>query len=637
MKLNKNEIEIIKLLISSPNYISTYDIANSTGINRRVVRDEMVHIKTFLGNLGWTINVKVSKGYLLLKRSTQELEKLQEMIESFEQERDYLIPNLPDDRRNFIINKLIELDDYIKIDEIADELLVSRSTITKDICFVKKTIQKYNLTIKQKPNYGIRICGNEVELREPLCDSLFTNLQSSQMFYNYLDNFLNDSLTLEHGIIQIIKEHHIKIDDIALCDFLINCLVGVMRIVKNHCILNEPEDYQYIKDTKEMAVAKEITDYISHKSHITYNKYETMNIGKLLICKSYSYNNYFHQEDQVKKIVNDTLFNIEKETYIHFTDKNFIEYFSQYVNNAFIRIKYSEKIRTPLFLDVITNTPLAYGLAYITSDVFKKHINKSFSRSELAAFAGFFNTELLKMQTTKFKVLLIGGLGGTYFDLLQLRLNESFSNKINILKIANYYQLSNEDLHQYDFIISTVPIHKKLAIPHIHISHMVTSDDLNKVNNYISNISYKYKFKYYFHPKFYLDHIKCKQKNKIIELIYKLLKGVYPKMNDSIVHILKTNQYIFSCIQNEIGIIQLTKPINANPNIIVLIFDEPIHWQQQELHILILFSCIDEKNYIYNHLYNALENIVNDQTEFNQLLLDPSYTLFLKMILSHFN
>ena len=42
MNLKKNEIEIIKLLIASTNYISSYDIATATGINRRLVRDEML-------------------------------------------------------------------------------------------------------------------------------------------------------------------------------------------------------------------------------------------------------------------------------------------------------------------------------------------------------------------------------------------------------------------------------------------------------------------------------------------------------------------------------------------------------------------------------------------------------------------
>ena len=35
MQLRKNEIEILKLLITSTDYISSYDIATATGINRR--------------------------------------------------------------------------------------------------------------------------------------------------------------------------------------------------------------------------------------------------------------------------------------------------------------------------------------------------------------------------------------------------------------------------------------------------------------------------------------------------------------------------------------------------------------------------------------------------------------------------
>ena len=35
MQLKKNEMKIIQLLLASDNYISSYEIANSTGISRR--------------------------------------------------------------------------------------------------------------------------------------------------------------------------------------------------------------------------------------------------------------------------------------------------------------------------------------------------------------------------------------------------------------------------------------------------------------------------------------------------------------------------------------------------------------------------------------------------------------------------
>ena len=51
MQLKKNEIKIIQLLLASDNYISSYEIANSTGISRRRVRDEMKIVKDILATL----------------------------------------------------------------------------------------------------------------------------------------------------------------------------------------------------------------------------------------------------------------------------------------------------------------------------------------------------------------------------------------------------------------------------------------------------------------------------------------------------------------------------------------------------------------------------------------------------------
>ena len=39
MQLSKDEIQIIKLLISAPDYISSYEIGTSTGMKRRLVKE----------------------------------------------------------------------------------------------------------------------------------------------------------------------------------------------------------------------------------------------------------------------------------------------------------------------------------------------------------------------------------------------------------------------------------------------------------------------------------------------------------------------------------------------------------------------------------------------------------------------
>ena len=80
MQLKKNEIKIIQLLLASDNYISSYEIANSTGISRRRVRDEMKIVKDILASLHLNLLSKTSKGYYIEGKSSQNLTELQNII-----------------------------------------------------------------------------------------------------------------------------------------------------------------------------------------------------------------------------------------------------------------------------------------------------------------------------------------------------------------------------------------------------------------------------------------------------------------------------------------------------------------------------------------------------------------------------
>ena len=82
MKLKKNELKIIQLLLASPDYISTYDIATSTGIPRRLVRDEISNVRVILSSLNLNLLSKPSKGYFIEGKSSKDLSRLQNIIMS---------------------------------------------------------------------------------------------------------------------------------------------------------------------------------------------------------------------------------------------------------------------------------------------------------------------------------------------------------------------------------------------------------------------------------------------------------------------------------------------------------------------------------------------------------------------------
>lgn len=202
------------------------------------------------------------------------------------------------------------------------------------------------------------------------------------------------------------------------------------------------------------------------------------------------------------------------------------------------------------------------------------------------------------------------------------------------MKTSQYYKLPDEDLNQYDFIISTVPIHKDLLIPHINISQIINQDDLNKIDNYLSYLFNKNRIETLFHPKLYKTNVKARNKTDVVNEFFKMLKAQYPHIKESFKNnLMIKDQNTFIPYKNKIAIIRLNKPLNQNNILAVLILQKPIIWHKKEVQMIILFSCSDSNNYIYNTLTNILTNLsIKEKGNWN-LIEDTSYPMFLKMMI----
>jgi len=75
----------------------------------------------------------------------------------------------------YILEKLLTEGNYIKYDDLAQEMYVSKSSLNIDIKEVKRLIKKYQLNLVSKPNYGIKIEGDELNKRLCISEYIFHN------------------------------------------------------------------------------------------------------------------------------------------------------------------------------------------------------------------------------------------------------------------------------------------------------------------------------------------------------------------------------------------------------------------------------------------------------------------------------
>lgn len=452
------------------------------------------------------------------------------------------------------------------------------------------------------------------------------------MYFDFLDTYFNSP---DYEIIQILREYAISISDISLIDFLISFSISAARISCGYLIGHQTEGFEDYQNRTEYFVAKKLALYAKEHFDVEFDEYEIQNITIQLICKRATKGLTFIYNQDIIDLQNEILDKIKKQTLITFDDEHFNKVFPLYLNYTLIRQKYGEKIRTPLYEDIQYDYPLSYYLAQIVSQVIKKHTKIPLSRSEITNFTILFNNTINNKKYSQKKVLLINCMSESIKTFINHFIEKELYDQLVITKSIHYYEIEEENLDQYDLILSTAPIHRQLPIPVISVNYIMSQDDIIRIKSYLSYLFNDKQMLYYFHPSFYKTHVQVKTLKGLATNFYQLIKTVY-HLNDSKKNdIMNKNICSIHTFENSIGLLRLTRPLNSNNIISIVTLEEPMKVENQTFNIAILFSCADNQNVMYNTLFSTLKNISENKEDLDKLISHIPYTEFLSIILKN--
>lgn len=87
------------------------------------------------------------------------------------------------DRISYLLRRLLLSEDYMKLDELAEELFVSESTVKNDLKAVKHLFSLHGLSVAHRPKYGLRLTGDEMKLRYCLAEHVFQQEHPNPALY----------------------------------------------------------------------------------------------------------------------------------------------------------------------------------------------------------------------------------------------------------------------------------------------------------------------------------------------------------------------------------------------------------------------------------------------------------------------
>lgn len=174
--INKRSLDIVHLLIEHERYDQPCTLAMLTkhfNVSERTLRYDLDNISGHLIEQGFKSLGYDEQGNIRLNNSIKDVERVIS-------KQDYYSMKLSrEERANVIAYMIAEIDIPLTMQNLADSLYVSRSTILHDMSVVKDVLQKFNLKLESSKR-GLLVVGRESD-RRILLLNLFPKIYTNQV------------------------------------------------------------------------------------------------------------------------------------------------------------------------------------------------------------------------------------------------------------------------------------------------------------------------------------------------------------------------------------------------------------------------------------------------------------------------
>lgn len=470
MLISDRSKEIIENLMNANGPLTVSALSKKLGVTERTIYRQIPEVTEIIESYDLTLDNSSGNGFMIFG-SLYNLKRLNSAFEEVKTAQNYSNK----ERVDIILLTLLNEDDYIKTQALAIDLNTSSQTIRNDYQSMKEKLQGHNVQFETKKSEGVRLTGHEIPKRHLFVNVLLQNIAPDNFFdwlkdNNYRPNHFIDLLknfdyeeplkVLYQKMQNVIRKRHLNISDKELQEFLV--LIAIF--IKRHSYINDQEDIL------KLTIQDSNTDYEDHfrqdilkilevdfKIQLYDNERDYFHwMIHLYVGRShYELNQQisaFQNLDHISSLINE----IEKKFHFPFSeDKNLAENLLLHINMAMERIQSGITVTNPMLEDIYQSDPKLYE---IVKESFRNIFQPiKIPEDEIGYIVIYFIASMDYLSKNSISVLVVCSTGIGSSKMLRSRLEREFS-EIDVKKIISLHKLHDEDLKQYDFIISTIPL-----------------------------------------------------------------------------------------------------------------------------------------------------------------------------------
>lgn len=621
-ELTERQKRIIMMLYNSTTSITGKELCQTLNISMRTVQSEISTI-----NKAKKIIKSTNKGYSLINNMDYD------KIELFHAQ-------LNDE--HLILNHLLINDHSFQIDEFADDLYMSRTSLETKLKKCNQYLKKYDLFIKKEKNH-IFIVGNESNKRLCIKDLLikesipaFVNIQNLEKFFKDINITKAETI-----ILSTIKKYNYSIEEPYRTNVIINMIIALHRMKSNHYV--EKSQKKIPCQTETYLIAKEICDIYSNHWIIYPTEEDITYMNALLIgqIKPISVNTLTDSHENIVstqfiKTIEQILKTVLNSYSLNIDFTNYLYGFSLHVDSMIKRLKTTHCINNELIDNIKKNCPFIYDVSVKTAHLIEKHFQLSIPDDEIGYICihmGFLIESTID-NTKKLKICLYGTQYHQILNRIQDKIKNEYKNYIELTTIDN----DNIDTllqESWDIIITTQPL-EILGRKIITISPFYTLEDQTAINLAIKNciaIHEKKKqtslFSKYFHKELWFKKdVNLKKEEVIHFLAKKLIDSGY--VNDDFINsVFERERLSSTCFYGNFAIPHALEMNAKKTMVCVLINKKEIQWDNKAIHIVLMIAVHEQDRDKFMELYNGIVKVLKYQKNISSLIETNSFESFI--------
>ena len=569
------------------------------------------------------------------------------------------IPGNYDERKKYILEKILLSQQIHTIDSLSDELCISPSTLQNEISRLRSDLAEYKLHLRIKNN-KLSIIGQDRDKRKLVVELINEELENSSFSLEGVQElFLNANLKeIKEIVIHALKKHGYFLDEYSLLNYILHIAVFI-ELQGNHSVADKEHQNQKV-NFREIAsphVYKIINDILEKLKQV-YNQdfsHEVFFEVSLSMMTSAVTNHITKLKlDQLGDLVGSDIeellyeiVNAVKKTYsIDLKDDNFLIRFAFHIKNVITRAKNDISIRNSQFNKIKDDFPLIYVIAVFISNIINKNISQSLPEEEIAYIALHIGVlmEEQKAYSEKISCVVLSPdyftVGRTFFK----RLNKYFSES---LLITNFIA-STDDLPEegnFDLLLSTIEINpieinQELGTSYLLIDPFLSESSINNINQKIEEVR-QLKIK-----KRMVDQFKVFFRSDLFFYDYQF--RTYTDAIESMCDYMIENNYVEENYKNEIyeheqvapssyGNIAIPHPLtnSAMSSVIaVSINPTPIEWGNNKVNIVFMLSLQEENRDHFKDIFDSITHFMSNKEFYARIMNAKTYDEFIDLLVA---